>query len=72
VSIIFTYAPTRDSNETIEDVFFGKLQQLTSSIAAGDYLIVAGDFNARGGQSDRPQDKSLENLDRVTDARMGR
>ncbi|KAK2718306.1 hypothetical protein QYM36_005570 [Artemia franciscana] len=48
VSIIFTYALTRDANETIKDVFFGKLQQLTSSIAAGDYLIVAGDFNARG------------------------
>ncbi|KAK2714155.1 hypothetical protein QYM36_008656 [Artemia franciscana] len=48
VSIIFTYALTRDANETIEDVFFGKLQQLTSSIAAGNYLIVARDFNARG------------------------
>ena len=53
MSIIFTYALTRDANETIKDVFFGKLQQLTSSIAAGDYLIVAGDFNARVGPSDQ-------------------
>ncbi|KAK2725082.1 hypothetical protein QYM36_001511, partial [Artemia franciscana] len=53
VSIISTYAPTRDATETTKDDFYGELQQLSSSIAARDYLIVAGDFNARVGPSDQ-------------------
>ncbi|KAK2717649.1 hypothetical protein QYM36_006428 [Artemia franciscana] len=52
VSIISTYAPTRDATETTKDDFYGELQQLSSSIAR-DYLIVAGDFNARVGPSDQ-------------------
>ncbi|KAK2706384.1 hypothetical protein QYM36_016430 [Artemia franciscana] len=53
VSIISTYAPIRDATETTKDDFYGELQQLSSSIAARDYLIVAGDFNARVGPSDQ-------------------
>ncbi|KAK2718625.1 hypothetical protein QYM36_005839 [Artemia franciscana] len=53
VSIISTYAPTRDATETTKDDFYGELQQLSSSLAARDYLIVAGDFNARVGPSDQ-------------------
>ena len=53
VSIISTYAPTRDAADTTKDDFYGELQQLSSSVAARDYLIVAGDFNARVGPSDQ-------------------
>ncbi|KAK2711762.1 hypothetical protein QYM36_012773 [Artemia franciscana] len=53
VSIISTYAPTRDATETTKDDFYGELQQSSSSIAARDYLIAAGDFNARVGPSDQ-------------------
>ncbi|KAK2709325.1 hypothetical protein QYM36_013106 [Artemia franciscana] len=53
VSIISTYAPTREATEMTKDDFYGKLQQLSSSIAADDYLIVAGHFNARVGPSDQ-------------------
>jgi len=53
VSIISTYAPTCDATETTKDDFYSEseLQQLSSSVAASDYLIVAGDFNARVGPS---------------------
>ncbi|KAK2711921.1 hypothetical protein QYM36_012893 [Artemia franciscana] len=59
VSIISTYAPIRDATETIKDDFYGELQQLSSSIAARGYLIVAGDFNARVGPSDQTTRKIL-------------
>ncbi|KAK2713822.1 hypothetical protein QYM36_009640 [Artemia franciscana] len=53
VSTISTYAPTRDATETTKDDFYGKLQQLSPSVATHDYLIVSGDFNARVGPSDQ-------------------
>ena len=55
MSIISTYAPTCDATETTKDDFYSEseLQQLSSSVAASDYLIVAGDFNAIVGRSDQ-------------------
>ncbi|KAK2713210.1 hypothetical protein QYM36_011789 [Artemia franciscana] len=49
----FSNTIVRDATEKTKDDFYGELQQLSSSIAARDYLIVAGDFNARVGPSDQ-------------------
>ena len=52
VSILSIYAPTCDATVTAKDEFYSELQQLSPSVAARNYLIIAGYFNAGVGLSD--------------------
>lgn len=52
VSVIAVYAPTLDSEDTVKDEFYDSLQNAFDRIPSSDFVVVAGDFNARTGKGD--------------------
>ncbi|XP_065582752.1 craniofacial development protein 2-like [Artemia franciscana] len=61
-SVLSAYTPTRDALDETKNDFYTELQTVTSAIAARDYLIVAGDFNARVVPKDQTTSKVLGNF----------
>ena len=51
ISLIAAYAPTEVDESENSDNFYETLQSTIESICEKDVIIVAGDFNARVGQS---------------------
>ena len=51
LSFICCYAPTEDKANDINDEFFKELSKLTGCIPKKDVIIVAGDFNAKIGET---------------------
>ncbi|CAE1289567.1 unnamed protein product [Acanthosepion pharaonis] len=52
ISIIAVYAPTLDADEVTKDVFYDSLQTVMNGISPRDFVVIAGDFNARTGTGD--------------------
>ena len=52
MSVVAVYAPTADAADNDKDSFYDQLQLTIDKIPLGDMLIVAGDWNAKPGQSD--------------------
>ena len=61
-SVLSAYTPTRDALDETKNDFYTELRTVTSAIAARDYLIVAGDFNARVVPKDQTTSKVLGNF----------
>lgn len=51
-SFISCYSPTNVSDETIVDDFYSSLSLTLRNIPAHNFLVIAGDFNARLGRDD--------------------
>jgi len=47
ITLISTYAPTKDSPDTIKDEFYDQLSQEYEKACKYDILILLGDFNAK-------------------------
>ncbi|KAK2714738.1 hypothetical protein QYM36_009080 [Artemia franciscana] len=59
---LHAYAPTRDALDETKNDFYTELQTVTSAIATRDFLIVAGDFNARKRPKDQITSKVIGNF----------
>ncbi|XP_065557560.1 craniofacial development protein 2-like [Artemia franciscana] len=62
ISLLSAYAPTRDALDETKNDFYTELQTVTSAIATRDFLIVAGDFNARMRPKDQITSKVIGNF----------
>ena len=49
ISVISVYAPTNQAEDQVIDAFYDALEDAIRSVPMGDFLIVAGDFNAQLG-----------------------
>ena len=52
ITIVSIYAPTLPSENSVKDLFYGELQETIDKVPNSDFLIVAGDWNARPGCCD--------------------
>ncbi|KAK2726311.1 hypothetical protein QYM36_000678 [Artemia franciscana] len=62
IYLLSGYAPTRDALGETKNHFHTELKTVPSAIAAQDYLIVGGNFNARVGPMDQATCKVLCNF----------
>ncbi|KAK2725513.1 hypothetical protein QYM36_000117 [Artemia franciscana] len=62
IYLLSSYAPTRDALGETKNHFHTELKTVPSAIAAQDYLIVGGNFNARVGPMDQATCKVLCNF----------
>ncbi|KAK2712736.1 hypothetical protein QYM36_011433 [Artemia franciscana] len=72
ISLLSAYAPTRDALDETKNDFYTELQTVTSAIATRDFLIVAGDFNARMRPKDQITSKVIGRgcIDNIFGARL--
>ncbi|CAE1318541.1 unnamed protein product [Acanthosepion pharaonis] len=49
ISIIAVYTPTLDADEVTKASFYDRLQAVMDGISPRDFVVIAGDFNARTG-----------------------
>src|SRR3981081_3571965 len=49
LSVIQVYAPTADSNDSVIEDFYDKLQQVIDDVDKNDVLLIMGDWNAKVG-----------------------
>ena len=51
LSIVIAYAPTEDKCSKVKDSFYDSLQKVLDDIPSKNFLVLAGDFNAKVGKS---------------------
>ncbi|KAK2720030.1 hypothetical protein QYM36_004069 [Artemia franciscana] len=63
ISLLSAYASTRDALGETKNDFYMELETVNAATATRDYLIVAGDFNARVGTKDQTASQVLGNFE---------
>ena len=55
--LVSRYAPTRATTREVKDAFFQELENIFSSIPSGELYVLLGDFNARVGSRESPDEE---------------